>query len=70
MNFLFKKLLRDVLQIKDYGTANVRFLQPYRLLLSLKKLRQIARKNWRLARYSRQKTYKRIVPFMSIIVRY
>ena len=70
MNFLFKKLLRDILKINDYGTAVIRFLQPHRLLLSLRKLRQIANKNWKLARYNRKKPYKRLLPFMSILVRY
>ncbi|HXT83311.1 MAG TPA: hypothetical protein VN704_03100, partial [Verrucomicrobiae bacterium] len=70
MNFLFKKILRNILKVKDSGSLVVRFLQPYGLLLSLQKLRKISKGIRTLTRYRRQISFKRLLPYMSILVRY
>jgi len=72
MNFLFKKVLNKNFKMQDTstGTIIVRFLQPYGLLLGLKKLREVAFETRSLARYRRQITYKRLIPYLSILVRY
>lgn len=70
MNFLFKKIIRHVLRLDNDGKSIVKFLQPVRMLLSTKKLRKFVAKNTAIARYRRQKMYKRLLPFISILVRY
>jgi len=72
MNFLFKRILNKNFKTQDMdtGTVIVRFLQPYGLLVGLKKLREIASETRSLARYKRQISYKRLIPYLAILVRY
>jgi len=70
LNFLFKNILQNILHMKKTGTIFVRFLQPVRLLISLKKLRKITRNNWVISRYRKQRLYKRLLPYIALLFRY
>src|SRR5206468_1459508 len=69
-NLLFKKILWNILQIPRAGELVVRFRQPARLLLGMKKFRKLARRASALARYRRHRSYRRLLPFLFILVRY
>ena len=70
MNFLFKRVLKQMCQIQDHGNLIIRFLQPDQLLLSTKKLRAIAGRTMMLRRYHHLKIYRRFISYMAILSRY
>jgi len=66
LNYFFKKFIWTKLA----KMSIIKFKQPARFLVSMKKVRSIASKKRSLFRYKRQVMYKRIIPLLALLTHY